>query len=55
MLQNRIVRQFDKSFKLLENKREKGWDKIYVGVDIHETTMIPHGNQNQAVSFIILR
>ncbi len=38
---NRIIRQFDKQFELLEGKRSRGWDRIYVAVDIHETMMIP--------------
>lgn len=36
---NRIVRQFEKAFDAIGKK--KGWDKIYVGVDIHETMMLP--------------
>lgn len=36
MVENRIVKQFKKSFKL---KEERGWDKIYVLVDLHDTIM----------------
>ena len=32
---NRIVRTFVKQFQVLEKKRSKGWDRIYIGIDIH--------------------
>ena len=34
---NRIVKQFIKSFEVA---KKKNWDKIYVGVDIHDTIMM---------------
>lgn len=43
---NNIVRQLIKAFDLLERKREIGWDKIYVGVDIHETVVKPTWTAN---------
>ncbi len=33
-----IVKAFKKAF---EKKEERGWDKIYVFVDIHETILYP--------------
>jgi hypothetical protein len=38
MIENRMVRQFEKQFELI---KKKGWRKIYVGVDIHETILKP--------------
>lgn len=35
---NRIVKQFIKQFEV---SSKKGWDKIYVGVDLHETVLKP--------------
>lgn len=33
-----IIRAFDKAF---QKKSERGWDKIYVFIDIHETMLYP--------------
>ena len=33
-----IIKAFDRAF---EKKKERGWDKIYVFVDIHETMLYP--------------
>jgi len=42
-----IVKAFEKAF---EKKEERGWDKIYVFVDIHETMLYPtyelHGKKD---------
>ena len=40
---NRFVQQFEKSFKLAEQRK---WDKIYVLVDIHETCVKPTWSEN---------
>ena len=40
-MQNRIVKQLDKSFRVLEAKRVRGWDRIYIAVDVHETILEP--------------
>lgn len=47
-LQNRIVRQFHKSFKV---KEFRNWEKIYVSVDIHETMMIPTWTRDKSEVF----
>ena len=36
---NRMVRQFERAFAAIKDKKK--WDKIYVGIDIHETVMLP--------------
>lgn len=38
MKENRIVKQLIKSFDLI---KKRGWEKIYIAVDIHETLMEP--------------
>jgi len=35
---NRIVKTFEKAFKTAERK---GWTKVYIAVDLHETTLLP--------------
>jgi hypothetical protein len=35
---NRIVKAFIKAFKTAERK---GWDRLYISVDLHETTLLP--------------
>lgn len=43
---NKLVKQFQKAFAMMERKREIGWDKIYIGVDIHETVVKPTWTAN---------
>lgn len=45
---NRMVQQFEKSFKVAH---ERGWNKIYVGLDIHETVMEPTWSKDLSTKF----
>lgn len=36
---NRIVRQIIKSYQQLESRRDRGWERIYFAIDIHDTIM----------------
>ena len=44
---NRIVQQFE----LLKEKRKKGWTKIYVAVDLHETVVLPTWTTGLSTTF----
>jgi hypothetical protein len=48
---SRIVKQFHKSLQILERRRNKGWDKIYVAVDLHETTLEPTWSDERSSVF----
>lgn len=46
--ENRMVKQFKKQFELFESK---GWNRIYVAVDIYETTMNPTWSKEMSSEF----
>ena len=50
-MKNRIVRQLDKSFRVLEAKRVRGWDRIYIAVDVHETMLEPTWSDEKSHKF----
>lgn len=45
---NRIVKTFKRAFKVAAHK---GWDRIYVGVDIHETVLKPTWSKELSVEY----
>lgn len=45
---NRIVKQFEKAFRVA---KERNFDKIYVGVDIHETCLKPTWSTTLSTEF----
>lgn len=46
---NRIVKQFIKSFDNISKKQD--WDKIYVGIDLHETILKPTWTSELSTEF----
>ena len=45
---NRIVKAFEKAF---ETAKKKNWDKIYIGVDLHETCLKPTWQKDLSKDF----
>jgi hypothetical protein len=45
---NRIVNQFIKAFKVAI---ERKWDRIYVAIDIHETTLEPTWSEEMSATY----
>lgn len=43
-----IVKAFNKAFKVA---KERGWDKIYVAVDLHETVLKPTWSAERSIVF----